>query len=361
MKILVYGAGVLGSLYAARLIESGHSVYLLARDKRATELQSHGIVLQSLTTGERTQVPVNVVEQLRPKDSYDLALILLPKHRYDEVLPVLGANAHIPDILFLGNNAAGAVALCSAVGRQRVLLGFPGASGTRQGHVVHYFDTINGQRLPVTMGELNGAVTPRLRLIASVFQGAGIPVALEPDIDAWLKTHAALILPLAGAYYMSNCDVEGMVRTRDSLVLMYRGIQEGFEVLCRLGVPLVPLRLRLLRWIPEPLFILLAQRVFRRPESKYALIHADAAREEMQHLAQEFSALAARANYAIPLLDFLYEFIQPAAPPIDEGSNQLAVNWRDVWLFIGGLAGIWASFRLWKLRHQPDGEPAGQG
>ncbi|MEV3950585.1 2-dehydropantoate 2-reductase N-terminal domain-containing protein [Streptomyces halstedii] len=33
MKLLVYGAGVLGSLFAARLHEAGHDVSLLARGR----------------------------------------------------------------------------------------------------------------------------------------------------------------------------------------------------------------------------------------------------------------------------------------------------------------------------------------
>lgn len=35
MNVLVYGAGVIGSIYAARLQETGYNVTLLARGKRA--------------------------------------------------------------------------------------------------------------------------------------------------------------------------------------------------------------------------------------------------------------------------------------------------------------------------------------
>ncbi|MDQ2831909.1 MAG: hypothetical protein M3Y74_23020, partial [Chloroflexota bacterium] len=45
MTILVYGAGVLGSVYAARLHDAGHTVSILARDQRLADLRAHGIVL----------------------------------------------------------------------------------------------------------------------------------------------------------------------------------------------------------------------------------------------------------------------------------------------------------------------------
>lgn len=50
-RILVYGAGVLGSLYAARLAESGKDVTILARGQRLRELWEHGIVLEDARVG----------------------------------------------------------------------------------------------------------------------------------------------------------------------------------------------------------------------------------------------------------------------------------------------------------------------
>ena len=46
MKILVYGAGNLGSLYAAKLKDAGHDVTILARGKRLHCIREHGILLR---------------------------------------------------------------------------------------------------------------------------------------------------------------------------------------------------------------------------------------------------------------------------------------------------------------------------
>jgi len=61
MKLLFGGAGVLGSLYAARLGEAGHEVSVLARGKRLQEIRSQGIVLEHAFPGKRTVIPVNAV------------------------------------------------------------------------------------------------------------------------------------------------------------------------------------------------------------------------------------------------------------------------------------------------------------
>ena len=46
VRILVLGAGVIGSLYVGRLLEAGHEVVLVARGVRLTDLLAHGLILQ---------------------------------------------------------------------------------------------------------------------------------------------------------------------------------------------------------------------------------------------------------------------------------------------------------------------------
>jgi nucleoside-diphosphate-sugar epimerase len=45
MKILIYGAGVVGQIYAARLHEAGHDVTVLARRRTLETLARDGITL----------------------------------------------------------------------------------------------------------------------------------------------------------------------------------------------------------------------------------------------------------------------------------------------------------------------------
>ncbi len=137
MNILVYGAGVLGSLYAARLQEAGQHVSLLARGQRLQDTREHGIVLEDVLTGQTTTTHVKVVEQLGPDDRYDLAVVVMGKHQVPAIFPRLAANKQIPSVLFLHNNAAGPQAMIEALGRERVLLGFAGAGGKREGHVIY--------------------------------------------------------------------------------------------------------------------------------------------------------------------------------------------------------------------------------
>ena len=63
MKLLVYGAGNCGSLFAVRLHEAGHDVSLLARGERLTALRQHGVLLAEGDSPTIRRVPVPVVER----------------------------------------------------------------------------------------------------------------------------------------------------------------------------------------------------------------------------------------------------------------------------------------------------------
>ncbi len=62
MKLLVYGAGVTGSLFSARLHEAGHDVSLLARGERLAALRRYGVQLAEADSPAVRRVPVPVVD-----------------------------------------------------------------------------------------------------------------------------------------------------------------------------------------------------------------------------------------------------------------------------------------------------------
>ena len=340
MKILFYGAGVLGSLYAARCKEAGHDVSILARGRRLADLREHGIVLEDAATGTRTVTAVRVVASLGPDDAYDWIVALVRKNQLEEILPILAANHATPNVLLMVNNASGVAPLAEAVGRERTVLGFPGAGGTREGYIVRY-NIVSGLIQPTTLGELDGRKTLRLREIAAVFQAGGFPVALSADMDAWLKTHVAVVSPIANALYLAGGDNYRLARTRDGVVLLGRAIQEGFRVLRALHIPITPFKYRFLPLLPEPLMVAVLQRILATEWATTVLAHhANAARDEMQQLAEEFRALARASGVPTPALDRLYSYIDPATPPTPEGAATLPLDWRGVWLGAAALAGL---------------------
>jgi hypothetical protein len=68
--------------------------------------------------------------------------------------------------------------------------------------------------------------------------------------------------------------------------------------------------------------------------------HANAARDEMKHVADELRALARKTSIPTPAMDRLYAHFDPAAVPIPDGSAKIPMSWRGVWFGLGALAGL---------------------
>jgi len=338
MRILIYGAGVLGSLYAGKLSVAGHDVALLARDARLEELRAYGVVLENVATGERTTATPRTVSALAPADAYDWVLVLVRRNQVPGVLPALADNKHTPNTVFMTNNAAGSNGLVRALGAERVMLGFPGAAGLREGHVVRYLSGIGGRGVQAIVGELDGRTTPRLRELRKVLEKAGISVRFEPYMEAWLTTHAVLVSPIANALYMCGGDIHRLARTPDALLLMVRALREGLDVLRALNTPIRPPLLQVLALLPEPVLVALAGRLLDTRQAEIAVAaHAKAARDEMKCLADELQALALSSGLPTPASDCLYRFLDLTVPPIAPGSKGLKMSWREVWVCIGAL------------------------
>jgi 2-dehydropantoate 2-reductase len=342
-KILVYGTGPLGSLFAARLQQGGNDVSILARGQRLEQLRQHGIVLVDVLTGEQTTTQVRVVEQLAPEDAYDLVLVIMRKNHALQILPVLAANRHTPNVLFLMNNAAGPDALVEALGEKRVLVGFPGSAGYREGHVIHCLTGSEEDKASVPLGEVDGRITERTREVARILDGApGFKAEIRTDMDAWLKYHVALLFPSLGpALYAAGVDNYRLARTRDLVVQAIRAMREGFRVLGALGIPVTPSKFRVILWLPEPLLVLGAQRLLSSPLMETALVkHAEAARSEVQHLQGEFLALAERTSVPTPTIDRMLQYYAPDAPLVPDGSAEIPLHWGGLFLALGALAGL---------------------
>ena len=103
VRILVLGAGVIGSVYAGRLLRAGHDVVLLARGSRLVDLQTHGLILQDAQSGDRSVLPVPAVGEPAADDRFDLVLVPVRAEQFVSTLPVLTGLTGGSDVLFFGN------------------------------------------------------------------------------------------------------------------------------------------------------------------------------------------------------------------------------------------------------------------
>ncbi|MER6525546.1 2-dehydropantoate 2-reductase N-terminal domain-containing protein [Streptomyces sp. NPDC001508] len=287
MKLLAYGAGVCGSLFAARMHEAGHDVSLLARGERLTALRRHGVQLAEEDGPAVERVPVPVVEH--PDGGYDLITVFVRTQQVDAVLESLAGVQG--DVLFLLNWAAGPQTLGAVIGHERVLLGFPITGGTMDGDVVRYRkSSFITRRIAMPIGEPDGRTTPRLVRIVETFRTAGINAKAEPQMDAWLRTHAAFEVPLGQAVLAAGGPVvlaDDADAVRGMLHLMRHN-------LAAMETPPVPRAFAALRALPQGLLVAVLRRFLKSPTAVHSGLNdfSPATAAELERLAEQLRAPA---------------------------------------------------------------------
>lgn len=308
MKILIYGAGVIGSIFAGKLARPKNdvAVTILARGKRFEELKNDGIALANPKTMKVEQATVDVIDTLLPNDRYDYIIVAMQRTQVDDILPVLSQNC-TKNIMFVVNTAGGYDKWVTAVGKDRLMIGFPSAGGERKDGKVYYFVGKGIQRIfqTTTFGEYSGEKTKRVDTLIKIFNQAKIPAVFCRDMDAWQKTHVALVTNIANALYGFDCDNLKFGRSYNAVMLMIRGIQEGRQVLRKNGITPTP---RKLFWLDMPQSVLaLFFSVFMRTTLAETTMakHCAAAKSEMIFLQQEFDELITKSGIAAPAIDEL--------------------------------------------------------
>ena len=200
MKILVYGAGVLGCNLARNLLRAGKDVTLLARGNWAAEIKQNGLRIKDKFSPRTSVSRIPVVTELAPDAMYDVIFVVLRYTQLDSVLDTLRAN-RTRNIVFVGNNVQ-ARALAAALPGKNVLFAFALSAGHREVDRVVSIDLKK-----ITIGQLPDA-TSNKQLIGRIFYGTKYKVVYESNMEDYLLCHAAFVMPAAFACYKTDGDLK---------------------------------------------------------------------------------------------------------------------------------------------------------
>ena len=122
MKILVFGAGVLGCNLARNLFRVGKDVTLLARGSWAEEIRQNGLRIKDNFSPRVSVSRIPVTTELKPETQYDVIFAVLRYTKLDSILDTLQAN-RTKNIVFVGSNVL-ARALAASLPEKNVLFAF---------------------------------------------------------------------------------------------------------------------------------------------------------------------------------------------------------------------------------------------
>ncbi|HYC22014.1 MAG TPA: ketopantoate reductase family protein [Candidatus Bathyarchaeia archaeon] len=238
-RIVVAGAGAVGSVIGGLLAGAGSQVTLVGREPHMSAIARDGLdvsgVFGTVHVHVRTATDLGLLDE-----PFDLALVTVKSHATEEVAATLARWRSRPrGVVSLQNGLGNVEALGRALGAERVLGArvIFGAVLAAPGRAVV---TVNAQ--PVAIGPPGRPASPDLaraaERLAALLAGAGIPAEPVADIEPvlWEKVlYNCGLNPLGALHGLSYGEVASTPGLRAELD---RAIEEGFRVAQAAGVNL---------------------------------------------------------------------------------------------------------------------------
>ena len=99
MKILVFGAGVLGCNLARNFFRAGKDITLLARGAWGESIQKNGLRIKDKFSPRMSVSRIPVVTELKAEDKYDVIFVVLRYTQFDAILDTVSAGDDLPEVL----------------------------------------------------------------------------------------------------------------------------------------------------------------------------------------------------------------------------------------------------------------------
>ena len=232
MKILVYGAGVLGCNLARNLFRAGKDAALLARGRWAEELKKNGLRIKDKFSPRMSVSRIPVVTELKAEDAYDVIFVVLRYTQLESIMETLRAS-RAKNLVFVGNDVR-ASAIAASLPEKNVMFAFASSAGQRERDYVASIDLKK-----ITIGQIAGAPSNE-RLIQTIFDGTKYKVAYEPNMGDYLLCHAAFVLPVAFACCKTDGDLKKLKGDTAYLNRMIDANIEGYRALRNAGHEILP-------------------------------------------------------------------------------------------------------------------------
>ena len=194
MKIAVIGVGGVGGYYGAVLGRRGHEVSLIARGAHLVAIQANGLQIRSalgdfsIRPGRATDTPAEV-------GAVDLVLFCTKAYdtasAAEAARPLVGPST---TVVSLQNGLDAREQIGAVLGLEHMLTGMTGIMTSVQSPGIIRMESKSPW---ITVGELDGKLTPRARAFREAFDGTGVEIEISERIMAELWGKLMIVAPLA--------------------------------------------------------------------------------------------------------------------------------------------------------------------
>ena len=239
MKVLVFGAGIIGSYLTHILCLAGNEVTLLARGSWKDTLEENGLRIHHVIQGRTTIDHPRIIESIDPEEYYNAIFVAMPCSEVVNVLDAI-AGANTPIVVMVGNTLQ-SKEMSSYIRRNSpvkkvVLFGFQATGGSKEHD---HMECVRLGAAGMEIGFLDRTASDKLKLrLAHMFRGTRYTLTWHDNMYAYQVCHVASVLPLAYITYSANGDFSKT--TAEQRTLSINASKEAYGLIRSLNIPIVP-------------------------------------------------------------------------------------------------------------------------
>lgn len=314
MKILIYGAGIVGCTYGWQLSEAGYDITVLVRPDKKEDIEREGIAINcsDFRSGKKIVEDVifrpKVIDYLSEDNDFEYIIITTNNLHLKEILPILKESRGNAHILFFQNMWIDNFnEIEKYLSPNQYFFGFPFmAGGGKESNTIH--SAVSGLKYSHTpLGEIDGTTTPRVQMIADALEKANLKPMIYKQIKVWLITHYAVATGLSAGIMSAR---GGKKFASDTKILRhtFKAIREGLTVCSKMGINPKSEKSNKLYYLPLFIGTTIAKKVY----SNEALCmmfdgHTQHSPNEMQKMLNDIIDCARSNNIETPYLSELKE------------------------------------------------------
>lgn len=315
MKILIYGAGVIGCTYGWQLAKTGCDITVLVRKGQNRQIEEQGIhlICQDFRGNKKQTIDTifrpHVIDELDAQNDFEYIIVATNKIQLPDVLPVLGASAGNAHVLFFQNNWDYFDEISRYLKPEQYFFSFPFmVGGGRDADGIHC--VISGMEYSHTpIGEVNGEITPRVQKMVRVLDEAGLKPLPSSQILLWIITHYAIAAGLT-AGILSAGSAAKFVNDSTMIRTAIRAIREGFSICLKRGYDAKAEKANKLYQLPLFISVPIAKKIYSNEALQLMFDgHVSHSPKEVRQMIEDVIAYGIRYNIATPNLIELKEMI----------------------------------------------------
>src|SRR5580658_5597137 len=320
MKILIFGRGVIGTLYGWALEKAGHSVEFYVRPGRAAE---YGSVLPLKFYDARTKLNGELVEEnwairmredLPADHDYDLILVSVQHYHFEDVSAFLGPRVGKATLLIFSNFWKDPQASASSLPMDQIAWGFPAAGGgfSKDG-------VLSGALFRrVEFGTFGANPTERELAVYDLFRKSGFKIQQHRDFRGWLWGHFVLDAGLLSQALQAGGSIKLVMASTSHGRNAILNIRELLPVLQARGVDLKAHAELGIAKLPPWLGSMVLQMIVKFNAPTRAMVESHANQEELRRVCRDVLDEARKLGISVPLgsaVIFKLRFVGRALTP----------------------------------------------